>query len=113
MAAITAIIKSIIPFFNSPHGDEDASSRYPESMAASTSIRYIIISDVRFTKIIHVIVNTSINIIPAPRGLPTDFEPLIAYALPPSLGSIFFPIYIAKHVSANANNMLTNVTTFM
>ena len=61
----------------------------------------------------HVIVNTSIKMIPAPRGFPTDFEPLMAYALPPSLGSIFFPIYIARHVTANANNMLANVTTFM
>ena len=57
--------------------------------------------------------NTSIKMIPAPRGFPTDFEPLMACARLPALGRIFFHIYIARHVTANANNMLANVTTFM
>ena len=54
-------------------------------------------------------VNVSINMIPAPLGLPTDLVPLIAYALPASLGRVFLPNLMAAHVRANENNTLINV----
>jgi hypothetical protein len=58
-------------------------------------------------------VNVRIKIIPAPLGFPTDFEPLIAYARPASLGRLFFPREMEIHVRKKANNTLKKVTSFI
>ena len=57
--------------------------------------------------------NVSIKIIPAPRGLPTDFEPLMANARPASRGRMFLPADIARQVAANAKITLKNVISLI
>ena len=51
---------------------------------------------------------TSIKIIPAPLGFPTDFEPLCANSLPISFGKNLENFAIAKQVPKNANNTPIN-----